>query len=121
MRIRNHTFQCFGRLLAYNAHSRPYGLRYGDAFTIAAPDSSQPYPFGTKTEHGKDRHPTTPRAEQRFLPTNATVMQHPKRKSRGGKYPAAAVRRIGAPGGTRTHTAQILRLLPLPIGIQGRI
>lgn len=113
--------QCFGRLLAYNAHSRPYGLRYGDAFTIADPDSSQPYPFGTKTEHGKDRHPTTPRAEQRFLPTNATVMQHPKRKSRGGKYPAAAVRRIGAPGGTRTHTAQILRLLPLPIGIQGRI
>ena len=28
---------------------------------------------------------------------------------------------VGAPGGTRTHTAQILRLLPLPIGIQGRI
>ena len=26
-----------------------------------------------------------------------------------------------APGGTRTHTAQILRLLPLPIGIQGHI
>ena len=42
-------------------------------------------------------------------------------KSRGRKYPTAAVRRIGAPGGTRTHTAQILRLLPLPIGIQGRI
>lgn len=40
-------------------------------------------------------------------------------KNRGGKYPAAAVRRIGAPGGTRTHTVQILRLSPLPIGIQG--
>ena len=27
---------------------------------------------------------------------------------------------FGDLGGTRTHTAQILRLLPLPIGIRGR-
>lgn len=40
-------------------------------------------------------------------------------KTAAGNTQAAAVRRIGAPGGTRTHTVQILRLSPLPIGIQG--
>lgn len=32
---------------------------------------------------------------------------------------STAVHQSGAPGGTRTHTVQILRLSPLPIGIQG--
>lgn len=42
-----------------------------------------------------------------------------QRKSRGWKFPTTAVHQSGAPGGTRTHTVQILRLSPLPIGIQG--
>ena len=42
-----------------------------------------------------------------------------QRKSRGWKSPTTAVHQSGAPGGTRTHTVQILRLSPLPIGIQG--
>ena len=36
------------------------------------------------------------------------------------KTASATGRFQGASGGTRTHTAQILRLLPLPIGIRGR-
>ena len=42
-----------------------------------------------------------------------------QRKSRSWKSPTTAVHQSGAPGGTRTHTVQILRLSPLPIGIQG--
>lgn len=42
-----------------------------------------------------------------------------QKESRGWKFPTAAVHQSGAPGGTRTHTVQILRLSPLPIGIQG--
>lgn len=42
-----------------------------------------------------------------------------KKESRDWKSPTTAVHQSGAPGGTRTHTVQILRLSPLPIGIQG--
>ena len=42
-----------------------------------------------------------------------------KEKAAAGNFQPRAVHQSGAPGGTRTHTVQILRLSPLPIGIQG--
>ena len=54
------------------------------------------------------------------LPRNGTCARWVfKEKAAAGNFQPRAVHQSGAPGGTRTHTVQILRLSPLPIGIQG--
>lgn len=51
------------------------------------------------------------------LPRNCTCCQITRKPRR--VIPVRGCSSIRCPGGTRTHTVQILRLSPLPIGIQG--